>query len=61
VHVQWVIPDNGSQPITHFTIEFLKSTGSVYAEIPDDAYCTGTDPTLNFCEVPMSVLTSAPF
>lgn len=59
-HVQWIIPDNGSQPITHFTIEFLKADGN-YITVPDGAYCSGTNPALNFCEVPMSVLTTAPY
>ena len=61
VKVTWIIPDNGSQPITRFNIEFLASDGKTYMTIPNGAYCTGLDVALNFCEVPMSVLTSLPF
>jgi hypothetical protein len=61
VHVLWVVPENGAQPITRYKIEFLANDGVTYLQVPNGAFCNGLDPSLSFCEVPMSTLTSDPF
>jgi len=61
VHIAWSVPDNGGSTILSYTVLILKNDGTLSQELN---YCDGSNFVVmgsTFCEVPMPVLTSAPF
>ena len=61
IAISWQYPDDQSDTITHYAIEFRHSDGVTYSEDPD---CDGTDPFImsaRTCVVPIRNLREAPF
>jgi hypothetical protein len=61
IHISWSYPDDNSDPVTSYAIEFRHSDGVSYSQ---DSDCDGTDPiiidALN-CLVPIQNLRGDPF
>lgn len=54
VTISWVAPDDNSQAITSYTIQIEGANGLFVA----NSACPGTDPTITYCDVPMTTLIS---
>ena len=59
VQVSWTAPSANNYALTRYEINFLHSDGVTWTE--ESVYCTGTDPSLVTCQVPMTTLMASPF
>jgi len=57
--IEWTAPHDGSDLITSYLIEIADSTTTTWT--PDATDCSGTNPAILSCLIPMSTLTSAPY
>ena len=59
VLISWSQPDDNSQTLISFTILIGSTDGVTFFE--DETDCSGVDPLVTQCLVPMTTLTAAPF
>lgn len=60
VKISWEAPDDNSEDLTHYEVEIQDTTGSL--SFTDTVNCPHSEVTLTKeCDIPMSVLTSAPY
>lgn len=59
VVIDWLAPHDGSQTITEYLVEIANADGGSYFE--EDTNCSGSDPSVHQCVIPMSALTQSPF
>lgn len=59
VQVSWTAPSANSYALSRYEINFLRSDGITWTE--ESVYCTGSDPSLVTCQVPMTTLVASPF
>lgn len=59
VLISWSQPDDNSEPLMNYNILIGASNGVSFFE--DETNCSGADPQITQCLVPMSILTADPF
>ena len=50
----WVAPNDRGDSITSYTLEVLADDSTTFMQ--DSTNCPGTDPSLTYCDIPLSKL-----
>ena len=62
VRIAWLVPNNGGNPISAYSIVIQQSDGTTYSSM--NSYCSGSSPTVisnRYCDIPMTALRASPF
>ena len=59
LRIDWIEPHDGYEQIYKYFVEILDSTQTSWIE--ETTHCAGSDPSLLYCIIPMSVLHEAPY